>query len=74
LRAAARILLDLMMPVMDGWKFLRRRTERSRDIPVVVITAGNPGALPDNMMSRQAPIRRRARRRAPALLVRQGDS
>lgn len=35
------ILLDLMMPVMDGWDF--RQEQRSdpalRDIPVVVITA-----------------------------------
>lgn len=36
------ILLDLMMPVMDGWQFLetcrRSQTEISR-VPVVVITA-----------------------------------
>jgi CheY-like chemotaxis protein len=38
------ILLDLMMPVMDGWAF---REEQSRDpalaaIPVVVVTAAHP--------------------------------
>jgi hypothetical protein len=35
------ILLDLMMPVMDGWQFARelRRNAAWRDIPVVVITA-----------------------------------
>jgi CheY-like chemotaxis protein len=37
------ILLDLMMPVMDGWRF---REEQSRDpalasIPVVVVTAAH---------------------------------
>jgi CheY-like chemotaxis protein len=42
------ILLDLMMPVMDGWTFLR---EQAADpllaaIPVVVITAGSEGAAP----------------------------
>jgi CheY-like chemotaxis protein len=35
------ILLDLMMPVMDGWDFRQeqRRDPTLRDIPVVVITA-----------------------------------
>ena len=35
------ILLDLMMPEMDGFEFARRLRERSewRDIPVVVLTA-----------------------------------
>jgi CheY-like chemotaxis protein len=55
-RLPSIILLDLMMPVMDGWEFLRRRTERTRDIPVVVITAGNPGALPDNIRCLAKPL------------------
>ena len=35
------ILLDLMMPVMDGWEFLEemRANPDSADIPVVLITA-----------------------------------
>jgi CheY-like chemotaxis protein len=35
------ILLDLMMPVMDGFQFLEelRKNEAARSIPVVVITA-----------------------------------
>jgi CheY-like chemotaxis protein len=35
------ILLDLMMPVMDGWDFRheQRSDPRLRDIPVIVITA-----------------------------------
>ncbi len=37
----ALILLDLMMPVMDGWTFLRRRAENIglSSIPVVVLSA-----------------------------------
>jgi CheY-like chemotaxis protein len=36
------VLLDLMMPVMDGYTFLerRRRDPRLSSIPVVIITAG----------------------------------
>jgi CheY-like chemotaxis protein len=35
------VLLDLMMPVMDGWQFLteRHREPALADIPVVVFTA-----------------------------------
>jgi CheY-like chemotaxis protein len=35
------ILLDLMMPVMDGWEFRRQQQgdQRFSEIPVVVITA-----------------------------------
>ena len=37
----ALILLDLMMPVMDGWSFRQAQLAdpRLRDIPVVVLTA-----------------------------------
>jgi CheY-like chemotaxis protein len=35
------ILLDLMMPVMDGWEFLRRRKNEAplARVPVVVLSA-----------------------------------
>ena len=35
------ILLDLMMPVMDGWQFLeeRQKTPRVASVPVVVLSA-----------------------------------
>ena len=35
------ILLDLMMPVMDGWQFLseRQKTPKAAAIPVVVLSA-----------------------------------
>lgn len=35
------IVLDLMMPVMDGWEFRRRQVEdsRLREIPTIVVSA-----------------------------------
>lgn len=34
------ILLDMLMPVMDGWEFARRFRERwNRKVPIVVMTA-----------------------------------
>lgn len=33
------ILLDLMMPVMDGWEFLERKKQNHSSIPVVVVSA-----------------------------------
>ncbi len=54
LRAAtnlpALILLDLKMPVMDGWQFLRERAADPAvaDIPVVVVTA-NKAADPADL-------------------------
>lgn len=34
------IILDLMMPVMDGWTFAKRLRETD-DIPIVVLSAAN---------------------------------
>ncbi|HVA13174.1 MAG TPA: PAS-domain containing protein [Stellaceae bacterium] len=44
--APSIILLDLMMPVMDGFEFLERAQERAgwNQIPVVVVTAMDLGA------------------------------
>ncbi len=36
---ADAIVLDLMMPVMDGWTFVERLPERDRDIPIVILSA-----------------------------------
>jgi two-component system chemotaxis response regulator CheY len=37
------VLLDLMMPVMDGWTFLRQcqQEEACRDVPVVILSAAS---------------------------------
>ena len=55
-RLPSVILLDLMMPVMDGWEFLRRRDERVRAVPVVVITAGPAAGLPDDIRCLRKPL------------------
>jgi CheY-like chemotaxis protein len=44
------VLLDLMMPVMNGWEFLH---EKSRDddlnaVPVLVVSANPPDSLPED--------------------------
>jgi DNA-binding response OmpR family regulator len=36
---ADAIVLDLMMPVMDGWTFVERLRERGRDVPIVILSA-----------------------------------
>jgi CheY-like chemotaxis protein len=47
----ALILLDLMMPVMDGWQFRRQRAAEPAlvDIPVLVVTAGPSRAAPADL-------------------------
>jgi two-component system, chemotaxis family, chemotaxis protein CheY len=38
-RLPALILLDMRMPVLDGWGFVRALRERGLDVPLVVMTA-----------------------------------
>lgn len=47
--AAAVIVLDLLMPGMDGPAFLAERRQRAaiRDIPVIVISASREARTPD---------------------------
>ena len=35
------VLLDMWMPVLDGWGVIREIHNRSIDVPVVVMTAGS---------------------------------
>jgi CheY-like chemotaxis protein len=44
---ACVILLDLMMPVMDGWQFRREQVQHAAlaDIPVIVVSAAGGGRL-----------------------------
>ncbi|MGZ3706465.1 MAG: response regulator, partial [Bdellovibrionota bacterium] len=41
-QAASLILLDLMMPVMDGWEFraIQKEDPAIQNIPVMILTAG----------------------------------
>jgi CheY-like chemotaxis protein len=55
----ALILLDLMMPIMDGWQFRQEQLENPElaPIPVVVISAVNPGkALPQGTVLLRKPF------------------
>jgi CheY-like chemotaxis protein len=47
----ALILLDLMMPVMDGWEFLKRRAEQPEltGTPVIVFSAAGDRATPSGV-------------------------
>ena len=44
---ASVIVLDLMMPVMDGWEFRRHQIEdaRLKDIPTIVVSAAGRDRL-----------------------------
>jgi CheY-like chemotaxis protein len=41
----ALILLDLSMPIMDGWAFLQRFRRRNSEIPVLVMTGEDSPAV-----------------------------
>lgn len=38
-REPSVVLLDMRMPILDGWGFVQALTERGRRLPVVVMTA-----------------------------------
>ena len=43
----AVVLLDLMMPVMNGWKTLEQLRARKLEAPVIIISAAVPPAPPE---------------------------
>src|SRR5690348_14594099 len=52
------VLLDLWMPVMDGWEFLRHKTDDPciAEIPVIVISAVSPDSLDGVQAVLQKPV------------------
>ena len=52
----AAVLLDLMMPIMDGWEFLRRcrGLEGCGKVPIVVMSAAHDAATTADQLGAQA--------------------
>jgi urea transport system substrate-binding protein len=50
------VLLDLRMPVMDGWEFLRLRSPAVAAIPLVVLTGAAGGRIPAGLPTLLKPI------------------
>ena len=38
------VLLDMRMPVLDGWEFARQLEDRGLDVPIIVMTAAQDAA------------------------------
>ena len=55
-RLPSVVLLDLMMPVLNGWQFLEARDERLRAVPVVVLSARAAPGLPADVRVLKKPI------------------
>lgn len=50
----ALVLLDMRMPVMDGWEFARRLRESVGEVPIIVMTAARDAAAWAAEVSAQA--------------------
>ena len=52
------ILLDLMMPIMNGWDFLKNMQEDNRlsNIPVIVLSASERKNIPQGVVFLSKPI------------------
>src|SRR5438270_903603 len=57
------ILLDLMMPVMDGWQFVAELEKRGwRRAPLLILSADRAGRIPPRRRERGEAAGRSARR------------
>jgi CheY-like chemotaxis protein len=50
------VLLDLMMPVMDGWTFLHLARREGYDVPIVVFSAAGAERLPTDVPTIRKPF------------------
>jgi CheY-like chemotaxis protein len=50
------VLLDLVMPVLDGWQFLALRTPALRAVPVVVLSGRHDPLLPEGVAVLTKPV------------------
>ena len=50
----AVVLLDLMMPVMDGWEFLRQLRRSAIQVPVAVMSAARDAGTVSDELGAQA--------------------
>jgi DNA-binding response OmpR family regulator len=50
------VLLDLMMPVMDGYQFLASRDDVHKQVPVVVLTAKSEPRVPAGITVLRKPV------------------
>ncbi|MFM8270382.1 MAG: response regulator, partial [Pseudomonadota bacterium] len=48
-RKPALMVIDLMMPVMDGWEFLKLKAQSSdlREVPALIVSATSEKEFPD---------------------------
>ena len=50
------VLLDLMMPLINGWEFLRIAEQEYRSLKVIIITAVHPDDVPASYPVLQKPM------------------
>jgi len=62
------VLLDMMMPVMDGWTFLDILRQESIHVPLVIVTAAEPSELPPGVATVRKPLERETLRRTLEVL------
>ena len=57
-RLPGLVLLDLMMPVMNGWEFLNEiaKTPSLQTIPIIVLSAAGPARIPGTLEVLHKPI------------------
>ena len=50
------VIVDLMMPVMDGFEFLRQAKARDLNVPIIVLSAAGTGKREDELKAAGATV------------------